>query len=103
MAESLRINNTRVELTYSLVDEHGYLGTRVELTYSGVDEQLAVFEYLGTRVELAYSGVVQQGCGRFCLLHEKTTLGAVISYNLAFRFKQKEMIVWTFGERNSET
>ena len=67
----MRINNTRVELTYSLVDEHGYLGTRIELAYSGVDEQLVLFEYLGTRIELAYSGVDEQGCRYFCLLHRK--------------------------------
>ena len=70
LAESLRINNTRVELTYSLVDEHGYLGTRIELAYSGVDEQ---------------------GCCRFCLLHEKTTLGAIISYSLAFSSNKKKL------------
>ena len=54
LAESLRINNTRVELTYS-----------------GVDEQLVLFEYLGTRVELAYSGVASRGAAAFAYCTEK--------------------------------
>ena len=67
----MRINNTQVELTYSLVDEHGYLGTRIELAYSGVDEQLVLFEYFGTRVELAYSGVASRGAAAFAYCTEK--------------------------------